>query len=156
MPVKKTVLNIITGGVILGVLIFACLQAAKHPELEKIRTAFKDKIRIGYNNLRDSMVTSRRRPLSTMELEEYLKSNLAVPFANFSQDDWEWFWQLLYAKVTDDSSGWPKRKVQRTRQEIQDILTDYYYQPFGFFKEEQWRIFWQDILKGRVFKYRER
>jgi len=138
--------------VILGVLVFVCLQVAKHPRLEEIRTAFKDRIATGYNNLRDSIGTSRSPLLTTLELEENLRSNLRVPFASFNQDDWGWFWHLLYDKVTEDSSEWPRRRVQRTKQEIQDILADYYYQPFGSFREKQWEIFWQHILKGRVFK----
>ena len=148
---KKTV-SLIVGWAIIGVVAFVFLQAAKHPRLGRIRTAFKDKAAIISDNLLDSVAASRRPPLTTIELEENLKRNLSVPFASFNQDDWEWFWHLLYGKFTEESGEWPRRKKQLTKQEIQSMLAEYYYRPFSSFREKQWEIFWQHILKGRVFK----
>ena len=136
---------------ILALAVFVLLQAARHPKINNLRTAFKQKYDIVFDNLADSISPQRNQPLTTIELEESLKANLAVPFAGFSQDDWQWFWQLCYGSFAQDSGGWPKRKSQLSRQEVQNILADNY-NSFGRFTEQQWNIFWQHVLKGRVFK----
>lgn len=136
---------------ILALAVFVLLQTARHPKINNLRAAFKQKSDIVFDNLEDSVSPQRRQPLTTIELEETLKLNLPVPFTGFNQDDWQWFWQLCYGAFTQDSGDWPKRKSQLSRQEIQNILSDSY-KPFERFSEQQWNIFWQHVLKGRVFK----
>ena len=150
MPVNKPVLLII-GLAILGLLIFFSLEIAKHPKTEEIRFTFKEKAEIIYDNVLDSLNVSRRSPITTIELEERLRSNLPVPFASFKRDNWNWFWHLLYGKFSEDSQEWPKRTSQLTREEIQGKLIYYYQKPFVSFRQRQWDNFWQHILKGRVF-----
>lgn len=147
----EKVIALIIGLAIVAAAVFGLLQASRHPKTDEARNTFRDKSDILLGNLADSVSPLRKPPLTTIELEENLKSNLPVPFARFGQEDWDWFWNLLYARFTDDSGGWPKRKKQLTKYEIQSTLADSY-QPFDRFTERQWNIFWQYILKGRVFK----
>lgn len=147
---KKT-FKLIIGVAIVALIVLVLLQAARHPKINNLRTAFKDKFAVLLENLAESISPARKRPLTTIELEGNLKANLAVPFASFNQRDWQWFWHLLYGRYTQDSDGWPKRKRQLTKEEIQNILADSY-RPFGRFSPQQWEVFWQRILKRRVFK----
>jgi hypothetical protein len=152
---KKAVL-IIVGWAVLVTALLTCLQIAKHPGMRRLRENLKDKFTTIISNFSDRGLIWRRRPITTIDLEENLKVNLAVPFREFSEEDWDWFWELMYEKYPKEGVGWLKRKRQLDRQEIESILTNYYYQPFGSFREEQWGIFWQHILKGRVFGERGR
>ena len=151
----KKVVSVIIGLAVIVFGVFALLKAAKDPKINQLRTDLKDKTAIFFDNLREDISPQRRHPLTTIELEESLKVSLPVPFAEFNQEDWNWFWELLYGRFTVDSNGWPKRKRQSTRQEIQNILIDYYYRPFSSFRQRQWDIFWQRILRGKVFKRQE-
>jgi hypothetical protein len=136
----------------LGLAAFAAITASKHPKLGALRTLLGNKAQALYSNAFDAALPARRRPLSTIELEERLKSNILEPFGSFSQRDWDWFWDLLYKRYTVDASVWPKRKRQLTRQEIEAALSDNYIRPFGSFGQRHWSIFWQQTLKGQVFK----
>jgi len=151
MQAKRIVLPIIGFALVIFV-IFALLEIAKHPATERLRRGFKDKSAVLFDSLSEDISQPVRRPLTTIELEANLKVNLPVPFKKFNEEDWEWFWDLLYGEYPVDSSGWPKKMRQLSKQEIQDILVDYYAQPFGFFQQKQWGIFWQYILKGKVFE----
>lgn len=150
MSLKETA-SFIISLVILGLVVFFSLQLAKHPKTAKMRDVLTDRAAASYDSLRDSITISRRAPISTIELEENLKVNLPAPFISFSQEDWKWFWHLLYGKFTQDSAEWPRTKRQLTREEVQNELTVYYSTPFASFGEREWTIFWQDILKGKVF-----
>ena len=150
MLLKKAILSII-GLVLVIFAVFGLLKLASHPKAKELRIKFKDRPAALRKDLFETAVPSRKHPLTTIELEENLKVNLPVPFANFSQKDWQWFWHLIYGSFREDADAWPERKRQLTQQEIQNELVDYYYRPFGSFKQRQWDIFWQHILKGKVF-----
>lgn len=151
MAFKKTV-SLIVSLSLLGLLVWMLFETARHSKVNDLRVSFKDKLQVLYENSQDMVNPARRAPLSTIELEERLKANLAVPFGKFSRRDWDWFWRLLYGRFKEDTPGWPKRVRQLSREEIQDNLIDYYYRPFASFGDKQWAIFWQQILKGQVFK----
>ncbi len=148
----KKLISLIIGLTVIACVIFALLTAVNHPKINQLRTDLKYKTAVFFNNVRESVSPQRRHPLTTLELEESLKVSLPVPFVKFNQEDWDWFWQLMYGRFTIDSSGWPKRKGQLTKQEIQDSLAYCYPRPFGNFRQKQWNIFWQQVLKGKVLK----
>ncbi len=131
-----------------GLAIFNLIRS---PGLGQFRAAVKERCAVILERPRASVYFSRKPPLSTVELEINLKTNLSLPFAGFKQDEWDWFWQLLYGRFSVDAPGWPKEKRQLDREEVQDRLIEYYPQPFAAFNEEHWSIFWRHILKGRVF-----
>lgn len=150
MLIKKLILLIIGLGV-LTLMLFGLLKIAGHPAIEDSRESFKTRLDIVLNNFVGSISPQRSYPLTTLEMEESLKTYLAVPFRDFNQDNWKWFWNLLYGSIEEDTGTWPKRKRQLTREEIQNSLAYYYSQPFGGFGDQQWAIFWQRILKRKVF-----
>lgn len=137
---------------ILGLVVYSLVQTGEHPKVQGARATLKNNADTLLDNLVDFIFPKRRHPVTTIELEENLKSYLPVPFTNFTQEDWDRFWHLLYDRFTQDEDRWPKRKRQLTKDQAQQALAEYYYQPFGSFNQRQWDIFWQHILKGRVFK----
>ena len=151
MPLKRLILLVVSLGLFF-LIIFVSLEMAQHPKIDKLRFDFKDKTGILLANLSEILAPPRRHPLSTLELEENLKLNLAVPFAKFTEDDWNWFWHLLYGRHVADLQGWPRRKRQLTKEEIENALVNYYYRPFGNFDQRKWQIFWRNTLKDLAFK----
>lgn len=137
--------------VILSLVILALLQIARGQDAGRIKAAFWNKVNIIYEYLLSSTAPSRRPPVTTIELEENLRANLPVPFADFSEDDWRQFWHLLYGKFPEDSEGWPRKRRQLTRPEIESELAYYYGRPFNTFNQRHWDIFWLQLLKGKVF-----
>lgn len=144
-PSSVIISLLIIGGLFLGVV-----QIAKSQRAEKVRTGLKDTLLDIYYSFKDNITTSRRPPLTTIDLEESLKASLREPFAFFTPQEWRWFWTLLYGKFLDESR-WPRTKRQLTREEVEYELSMAYKNPFGYFQDKQWDIFWQHILKGKVF-----
>lgn len=137
---------------ILGLVVYSLVQTGEHPTVQGARATLKNNSDTVLDNLVDFVFPKRRYPVTTIELEENLKSYLPVPFTKFTREDWGRFWHLLYDRFTQGQDRWPKRKRQLTKEEAQQALAEYYYQPFGSFNQRQWDIFWQHILKGRVFR----
>lgn len=150
MPNRKTVLAVIAW-VVLGLSVFTVMQLTKYVKTEELRSAFKDKITAVRDTILSNLAISRNPPLTTVDLEESLKLYVRVPFTNFSRDDWDYFWHLLYGKFPDDSNTWPRRKRQLTREEVESELADYYGAPFSYFSDSQWSVFWKNALRGKVF-----
>jgi hypothetical protein len=147
---KKIILPIV-GLAILASIVLGLLKLSQSPRLEWGRIDVQDKLAVVYENVTGFFHPARKPPISTLELEENLRAYLPVPFVEFSQDDWDWLWHILYGKFTEDSPYWPRRKRQLDKQEIQNVLADYFPRPFASFKQRQWDIFWQEVLQGKVF-----
>ena len=150
MPNKTA--SLVISLAIIGLVGYGLWWLARSPQVNRVRGGLAQKVGRGYDNVVASNRISRMPPIATIELEERLKANMANPFAQFTLEDWQWFWSLLYDKASVPSSDWPQLKRQLYREEIEYALIDNYYQPFGSFSEQQWSIFWQRILDGKVFK----
>ncbi|MCQ9208885.1 MAG: hypothetical protein NG712_05875 [Omnitrophica bacterium] len=152
MRLWRAILAIISWTVLLGLVAFVVLQTGEDSKMARLRSNFEGGSDTFFANLSDVVSPLRTHPLTTVELEENLKVILPLPFKKFNQNDWEWFWNLLYGRFPQDSGGCMRRERQLSRQEIQETLSIHYYQPFSSFKEQQWKLFWQHGLKGKVFK----
>jgi len=148
----KKIIFVTIGLTILAFMIVGLLRLAHHPTLEDSRATMDNKLSILLNNLAGSIAPERTPPISTLDLEESLRTYVPTPFTRFTEDDWTWFWQLMYKRVEEDTDSWPRRKRQLAREEIQEILMNYYPRPFSSFKDQQWASFWKFVLKGRIFK----
>lgn len=110
------------------------------------------KFRIYFDNFfyETSSGPRRHRPLSLLERETELKLYIGEPFRNFSQRDWNKFWNLIYSafpRETPERQGLPKRMRQLTLDEIASELMLLYPQPFTYFKESHWNTFFGIVLK---------
>lgn len=137
--------------VILGLSVFTVIWLSKYLKTEELGLALKDKI-TAIRDIVEYNLTIERKPLFvTVDLEENLKLYVRHPFINFSRDDWDYFWHLLYGKFPDDADTWPTIRRQLTREEAESALADYYGAPFSYFTDAQWSVFWKNALNGRVF-----
>jgi hypothetical protein len=89
----------------------------------------------------------RRRPITMIKKETLLREFIPEVFANFGEDDWKYFWDLIYKPVAK-KDGLFKKKQLRTRDEIQQILMRMFPQPFTYMTGEHWRYFWDIIDTG--------
>ncbi|MBN3039254.1 MAG: hypothetical protein JW869_07570 [Candidatus Omnitrophica bacterium] len=142
--------SILISLLIIGGIFFGMFFIAKSQKIERLRTSLKYVLEDIFYSFKESTFTSRRPPLTTIDLEESLKANLREPFGHFSPQEWRWFWNLIYGRHLDESK-WPRTTRQLTREEVEYELTVSYQNPFNYFQDEQWDIFWRHILKGKVF-----
>lgn len=151
MPLKKLI-GLIVGFAILAVAIISLSKLGHHRRIDASRANLEMSLGVFLGNLSGSIRPERSAPISTLDLEENLRTYVPLPFREFTEEDWRWFWKLMYGRIEEDWGGWPKRKRQLTRMEVQDALIDYYWRPFGSFDDQQWAKFWQSILKDRIFR----
>lgn len=94
---------------------------------------------------------SRKRPLSLLQRETELKLYIGQPFIDFSAQEWEEFWSLIYGvypKGEPEKPGMPKKMRQLTTDEIAFELMELYPQLFAYFQESYWRALF-DIALGK-------
>ncbi|MFH1045805.1 MAG: hypothetical protein V1727_02440 [Candidatus Omnitrophota bacterium] len=147
---KVTPASFLLSVLIVGGLFWGLMQLAKSPRGDAVRASVQGGIKASWKSFRDSLFYARKAPLTTIELEANLQNSCPDPFAQFSPQDWQWFWKLLYGRV-EDKSRWPRTTRQMTQDEVEAELAYSYPQPFANFREEQWAMFWGQILKGKVF-----
>jgi hypothetical protein len=88
-------------------------------------------------------------PISLAMKETQLKLYFGQPFLNFSEDDWNTFWGIIYSGFARDEPerpGLPRRKRQLSPDEIALELANVYPSPFSSFREEHWRMFFEVIF----------
>lgn len=148
----KKLIGLIVGVAILAVAIISLSKIANHPTIGASRANLKMSLDVFFGNLTGSISPGRSTPISTLALEESLRTYVPLPFREFTEENWRWFWKLMYGRIEEDWGGWPKRKRQLTKIEVQDTLIGYYQRPFGSFGDQQWASFWQFVLKDRIFR----
>lgn len=101
----------------------------------------------GLFNLEKARIVSsqpqRRRPVSLLKKETELKLYIGEPFRDFTQKDWDGFWELIYGVFPEEAplkQRLPKKMVQLTFDAIAFELMSRYPEPFAYFKEEHWKI----------------
>lgn len=95
-------------------------------------------------------VIKRPRPLTTAKVDSALEVYIGRPFVNFSEEEWEEFWKIIYGVYPKDEPerpGLPRKLRQLTEEEIASELIARYPQPFRNFREEHWNEFFK-IIRG--------
>jgi hypothetical protein len=93
-------------------------------------------------------VVRRRKPISTALEESNLEVAFGEPFSNFSLEEWDDFWEViygLYPKGEPEKPGLPRRLRQLTTGEIISELIARYPQIFRYFRESDWEAFFSAI-----------
>jgi hypothetical protein len=81
----------------------------------------------------------RRRPLTCIQREEALRQYLPKLFAEFSETEWDKFWELIYDPIVDKRT---KVSRYRSREEVEENLRRKYPQFLGELRESQWQEIW--------------
>lgn len=141
---------------VFAVLVFKMVSSG---DLDGLRGNFSDdfddlrlRAKIFKENTRDLISPPRKQPISSLIAQETLKQALKYPFADFEDEDWEYFWDLIYGVHETDDYGvnyTPKRKRQLSIEEIQEILEYDYPKVFPRFSANSWEGFWKIVFQKR-------
>lgn len=102
-----------------------------------------------------SFVTSpeRKRPLTFIENEALLREFIPQVFGNFTPQEWEDFWSMIY-DAAEEEQGAVKIKRYRSKEEIESYLRYNYPNTFSYLDKGGWQYFWSIVLKEeRVQRY---
>jgi hypothetical protein len=108
-----------------------------------------EKLKIHLDNFLNPQI-ERRRPITLLDREDELRLYIGEPFRNFTPEDWDWFWDIVYGVFPEgepQKKGLPKGMRQLNFNEISSKLMSRYPQPFTYFKKEHWNIFFGIIFK---------
>lgn len=107
---------------------------------------FLSNIKINFDNFFYEMSPERSKPISTLEKETRLITLIQDPFRDFTQDDWQKFWHIIYGVYPEKpQAGKASKKRQLTQDEMEEQLIKDYPMPFSYFTEQHWAEFWKII-----------
>ncbi|MCQ9205628.1 MAG: hypothetical protein NG737_04880 [Omnitrophica bacterium] len=146
----KYVLNIIAIGAVV-LLIFGIIQFTKSPTYYSLRQKLnystqgvtqgvKKFIEARKHNISMDYAPKRKRRLTHVEYQEYLTMYMPNTFENFSPQQWNKFWALIYEPIYDEEKEF-KRRRYRTKEEVEDELRASY-TDFSRLESRHWRDFW--------------
>ena len=95
-------------------------------------------------------IAKRRMPLSAAKEESDLEVVFGDPFASFSRQEWDEFWNIIYGLYQIEEpleEGLPNRMRQLSYAEIAAELTKKYPQPFVYFGQQQWEAFFSIAVR---------
>ncbi|MDD5291797.1 MAG: hypothetical protein PHY46_01250 [Candidatus Omnitrophica bacterium] len=129
---------------IVGILVVAIRQNLLQDAQDMVTT-----MKIGGHNIEYQMSPDRRRPLIVTDKEIGLRQMYPTFFNNFTRDDWDEFWDIIYGThplIKFDNERLLPAQRNYSTQEIQKVLVQRYPEAFTQFDEEKWKIFWKEIL----------
>jgi len=90
-----------------------------------------------------------RKPNAVTMIEREAKLREFAPwvFEEWSPEEWNQFWALIYETIDDREDG-VRVKRQRTRREVEGYLEGRYSDPFASFTDGDWNEFW---AAGQVY-----
>ena len=87
----------------------------------------------------------RKRPFHLIEKEVMLMEFDPETFGNFTEEDWEEFWSIIYSPVKKKKGKFYVLSF-RNREELEAKLLEKYSRPFIYFDRHYWDIFWNNII----------
>ncbi len=114
-------------------------------QIEKIKT-HRDNF---FARANPEIAKRERTPFTTVK-ESQLEVGVGEPFSNFTTEEWDEFWEIvygLYPRGEPEKPGLPNRMRQLSQEEMISELSSRYPQPFARFSQRQWEIFFGIILK---------
>jgi hypothetical protein len=138
-----------TGILVLGISVVAILVVAIRQNLLQDANDMVTMMKIGTHNAGYQLTPDRRKPIIISDKEVSLKQLYPSFFNNFTRDDWDEFWDILYGvhpliKFSNDKLPAANRNLSVA--EVQQVLIKRYPEAFTQFKEENWKTFWKEIM----------
>jgi len=138
-----------TGILVLGVGIVAILVVAIRQNLMQDVSDMVMTMKIGGHNAGYQLTPDRRKPIIISDKEVSLKQLYPSFFNNFTRDDWDEFWDILYGVhplIKFSNEKLPAANRNLSVAEVQEVLIKRYPEAFSQFKEENWKTFWKEIM----------
>ncbi|MDP8260432.1 MAG: hypothetical protein P9L96_05495 [Candidatus Gygaella obscura] len=101
------------------------------------------------DNFSSQFDKKRSAPITLIEKEENLKIFMGALVHNFTQEDWDNFWVIIYGMQERESDNpfLPKQLYQYSIQEAQDELRRMFPNSFGKLGSQHWSYVWKEIIK---------
>lgn len=138
--------NIIAIVVVAG-LVWGAIQFKENPsyynarsKLQSITSEIKNFINVRKHNISMEMNPPRKAPLSFLEREGKLELWAEEIFGPFSEEDWHFFWSLIYEQISVKEGKYTVKRY-RTRQEVESILRDEF-SALSYLKDPEWSELW--------------
>jgi hypothetical protein len=138
-----------TGILVLGVGLVVILVVAIRENLFQDINDMVTTMKIGRHNIEYQLSPDRRKPLVISDKEISLKQIYPAFFNNFTRDDWDDFWDIIYGVhplINFNNEKLSPAQRNLSVNEIQDVLIKRYPEVFSQFQAENWKIFWKEIF----------
>ncbi len=138
-----------TGILVLGVGIVVILVVAIRQNLFQDINDMVATMKIGRHNVEYQLSPDRRKPLIVSDKEVSLKQLYPTFFNNFTRDDWNEFWDIIYGihpLINFNNEKLSPAQRNYSISEIEQVIKKRYPEAFSQFNEENWKIFWKEIF----------
>ena len=116
--------------------------------LRKDYLDFESAVDVTSANLAYDLVPPRMALMGFMLKEEQLKLAFSPIFSQFSRDDWQRLWHIIYGiypEYPTVNERVPPRRTQLSIAELEEELASNFPQLFGAFTGEHWKLFWKTL-----------
>lgn len=149
----------IKGSIIVKLILAVCFLSllfivSIHKNIKIDIMDFFDGIKINAGNAEREIFPERKRPFSLVRQETELKLLLPNPFVNFSRQEWEEFWNLIYGLYGYDVPENPRLPYIQRQLNLQELegLLKTKYEIFKQFQGQHWEEFWKIVLHQKRFR----
>lgn len=139
---------------IIYVVIMSVIEFKKSPRYSNLENKVQQSVKyakdfseITQQNIGIDFDPPRKPPLSFLEKETKLGNFIPQIFNNFSLDDWQDFWAVIYNPIKEKKGSFTVKRY-RTEKEIEEYFKSKYPDPFAKMQKEHWDYFWK-IIFGR-------
>ncbi|MEI8349245.1 MAG: hypothetical protein WCI77_03735 [Candidatus Omnitrophota bacterium] len=144
----RYVLNIIAILIVVAITI-GIIQYRQHSSTYPFEGTFKQAYKNLGKTLRAkekevlvSVSPDRKRALTFITKETALRELVPELFGTFDEQEWEYFWGLLYDPMAIKKGKKPV-KTYRSRDEIESVLRDRYSETLGYYDDAKWFALWK-------------
>ncbi len=101
------------------------------------------------DNFSSQFDKKRSAPITLIEKEENLRLFMGPLVHDFTQEDWDRFWNVIYGmqEKPADNPFLPKEFYQYSIEQAQDQLRRMFPGSFGRLGPEHWSYIWREIIK---------
>jgi len=142
--VTNIIAILVVVGIVIGVIQYR-QRSSTYPFEDTFKQAYKNlgkTLRAKEKEVLVSIVPDRKEPLTFITKETALRELVPEVFANFSEEEWKYFWGIIYNPIAI-KQGKKTVKTYRSRDEIESMLRDRYSQVLGYYDDTKWFALWK-------------
>ena len=106
----------------------------------------KDSLKALRYNILFDFLQKKEKSISMVKEESELMSLSPNSFGEFSRQDWDKFWEVIYQPVKEKKGNFSFKRY-RTKEEIKKRFLELYEPAFFGFGSDDWKYFWKIVLK---------
>ena len=133
--------------ILLAGLVYGAIKYKGSPLEGEVKVRFsgmtqgiQEFINVRKHNISMELDPPRKRPYSFLEREGKLELWAPDIFGEFSEQEWSFFWHLIYDQTDQRQNGHTVKRYY-TRREVQNILRDNF-SGLSYLKDPEWSELW--------------